>query len=77
MAGALVGAPGHVQYFTRSAVEQLLARCDYGVPQWLPSIGLYEKPPARRWKTRLLRAVVRRVHWAGGDANLYLSVQAL
>ncbi|HEV7590435.1 MAG TPA: class I SAM-dependent methyltransferase [Longimicrobium sp.] len=72
LAGAMLGAPSHIQYFNRRSLEALLARTGFGAVEWFPSFA-FRSPP--RPRNPLRRAVVAAVRWmarVGGSGNLYL-----
>lgn len=70
-AGALLGAPGHVQYFTRQSLGTLLERKGLE-PQWVPMGHARSKMKGGSLKRRVARKVRSMIKTASGDANLYV-----
>lgn len=71
-ATVLLGAPDHVQYFTRQSVSRLLARSGFATAGWFPSQKFRTKPPTRSPLRKLSRLVQRCVGRFSGNSNLYL-----
>jgi SAM-dependent methyltransferase len=72
LAGAMLGAPGHIQYFNRRSLEALLARTGFGAVEWFPSFSFRSPPRPRNPLRRAAVGAVRRLARAGGSGNLYL-----
>lgn len=71
VAGTLLGAPSHVQFFDRESLSRLLARSGFEA-QWINGGKARSEAtggPIRRRMARRARSVVKR--WSG-DANLYV-----
>jgi SAM-dependent methyltransferase len=76
LAGALLGAPSHVQYFDRESLAALLSRTNFA-PEWV-SAGRGRTPSAggslrRRFGRRMRTAIAL----MSGDANIYLVAHPL
>jgi len=72
LAGVMLGAPSHVQYFNHRSLEALLARTGFGGVEWFPSFA-FRSPPRKRNPLRQL--AVNTIRWmgrVGGTGNLYL-----
>lgn len=71
MAGALLGAPSHVQYFDEESLRSLLSRLRFDV-HWLPALA--DEMRSRRTggplKRRVARSVARSIKRVSGDRNL-------
>jgi SAM-dependent methyltransferase len=72
LAGMLLGAPDHVQYFTRGSLGALLRRTGFQV-EWLnpPSNRLRGKRRGGSIKRRLGRSLAAAIKAVSGDQNLY------
>jgi SAM-dependent methyltransferase len=72
LAGVMLGAPSHIQYFNHRSLEALLARTGFGRVEWFPSFA-FRSPP--RPRNPLRRLAVQGIRWlgrVGGAGNLYL-----
>jgi 2-polyprenyl-3-methyl-5-hydroxy-6-metoxy-1,4-benzoquinol methylase len=70
MAGALLQAPSHLQYFRKSSMTALLLRSGFRELDWLPSRSVRGKSQSGGLKKQVARRVVAAVHQASGDGNL-------
>lgn len=75
LARTLLGAPGHVQYFTPKSLSALLHNCGFADIQWLPGGPFRSVAPTRSLKRKLSRVFGRLVYIAAGNDNLYLAVR--
>ena len=77
LAGMLLGAPDHVQYFTQQSLGALLQRAGFAV-EWLRprSNKLRGKRVGGSLKRRLGRSLAAAVKGASGDANVYFVATA-
>lgn len=74
VAGTLLGAPSHVQYFDRESLSDLLARTGLR-PEWIDGGGARSPMTGgslKRQMARRVRSVIRRV---SGDSNLYVAAR--
>jgi SAM-dependent methyltransferase len=72
LAGVMLGAPSHIQYFNRRSLAALLQRTGFGEVEWFPSFA-FRSPP--RPKNPLRRVAVGGIRWmarVAGSRNLYL-----
>lgn len=72
IAGAVLGAPGHVQYFTQQSLGALLTRAGYSSVEWLPPRQFRKRPPTRNLPRLLSRGVNRVVRTVAGNRNLFV-----
>lgn len=72
LAGVMLGAPSHIQYFNRRSLAALLARTGFGAVEWFPSFSFRSPPRPRNPLRGMALAAVRRLARAGGAGNLYL-----
>jgi len=72
MAGALLGAPSHLQYFNETSLEKLAARSGFQA-DWLPRIvdAMRAAPTGGSLKRRLGRNAARSITSVSGDRNIY------
>lgn len=70
--GLLLGAPDHVQYFSRKSMEALLKRSGFSEITWYEAKQFRTKPPTKSLKKKIGRSIQKSVgEWAGNE-NLYL-----
>jgi SAM-dependent methyltransferase len=70
LAGSLVAAPAHNQFFREASLSALLLRCGFEAPEWLPPRAVRATATSGSIKKRLARAVVKTIQRASGDHNL-------
>lgn len=71
LAGTLLGAPSHTQYFDRQSLTALLSRTDF-VPEWINAGPARSRPAGGTLKRRLARQVRSAIGRLSGDSNLYV-----
>lgn len=70
-AGALLGAPSHVQYFDQESLSTLLSRTGFQF-EWISGGNARSQMSGGSVKRRIIREVRKLVGWVSGDANLYV-----
>ena len=70
-AGLLLGAPSHVQYFTKSTLKTAVERAGMD-PDCTEGRGIRSQKAGGRLKTRLARAARGPIRILSGDCNLFL-----
>jgi 2-polyprenyl-3-methyl-5-hydroxy-6-metoxy-1,4-benzoquinol methylase len=70
--GLLLGAPGHIQFFSESSLRRLLARTGFRQVLWFTSKRFRSQQRTLRPKKLIGRAVVRLISRLAGDQNLYV-----
>ena len=74
LAGAVLGAPGHVQYFTPSSLQALLKRSGYAEVEWLPPRQFRSRVRTLNPRKLAGRALIRLVRMVAGNRNLFVVV---
>ena len=75
LSGLLLGAPGHVQYFTRSTLGLAAKNEGYRV-EWLsPMRSMRGQPAGGSLRKRVARSVLPAYHSLAGDHNLYFAAR--
>lgn len=72
----LLGAPGHVQYFTRGSLARLLGRAGFVEAGWFANKKFRSKPPTKSWQRQISRTVQKFTAWVARNSNLYVFVTA-
>lgn len=72
-AGAILGAPGHVQYFNPASLQTLLTRHAFSSVDWLEHQAFRKRPPARSVRQVVGRLVAQSVNQLAGSRNLYVA----
>jgi 2-polyprenyl-3-methyl-5-hydroxy-6-metoxy-1,4-benzoquinol methylase len=75
-AGMLLGAPDHVQYFTRKSLTRLCADAGFDALSLEPTGGIREKRTGGSMKRRLGRQVASTIKGVSGDYNILLMARA-
>jgi 2-polyprenyl-3-methyl-5-hydroxy-6-metoxy-1,4-benzoquinol methylase len=75
-AGALIGAPSHVQYFRQTSLTALLLRSGFSGLEWLPSRSVRGGQASGGLRKKIVRKVVAGLHRASGDGNLLVFARA-
>jgi 2-polyprenyl-3-methyl-5-hydroxy-6-metoxy-1,4-benzoquinol methylase len=73
-APSLLGAPDHVQYFSRSSLSVLLSKSGFKQIFWMENKEFRSKPPTRSVKRRLSRVFQRQISNLALNENLYVYV---
>lgn len=68
----LLGAPDHIQYFTRNSLVELAKRAGFRSERWFPSQKFRSVPPARTLKRRLSRGLRWSIGRIAMNENFYL-----
>jgi 2-polyprenyl-3-methyl-5-hydroxy-6-metoxy-1,4-benzoquinol methylase len=68
LAGALLQAPSHVQFFQRDGLDRLLRDAGFGAPRWLAARPM-RSPAGGGLKRRLKHGIVRGLQRFNGDHN--------
>jgi SAM-dependent methyltransferase len=74
--GILLGAPSHVQYFSRESLSTLLRRLGFGT-EWISGAGARSRPATGSLRRSLILGARDLIKTASGDANLYLVARPL
>jgi SAM-dependent methyltransferase len=72
LAGAVLGAPLHIQYFTPRSLQALLDRAGYARVEWLPPRRFRQRPSARGLRRLAGRALTFAIAAAAGNRNLFV-----
>jgi 2-polyprenyl-3-methyl-5-hydroxy-6-metoxy-1,4-benzoquinol methylase len=72
LGGSVLGAPGHVQYFTPRSLQALLERAGYASVEWLPPRRFRKRPPTRSLRKLAGRGINYVVHNVAGNRNLFV-----
>jgi hypothetical protein len=72
--GLLLGAPGHVQFFSEISLQRLLGRVGFTEILWFESKGFRSRQRTLRPKKLLGRALGTAISRLAGDKNLYVVV---
>ena len=72
----LLGAPDHVQFYTRLSLERLLARSGFARLSWFESRRFRARAPTSSWRRLLGRRVQDVIGWMAGNQTLYLFAYA-
>ncbi|MDQ2642210.1 MAG: class I SAM-dependent methyltransferase [Myxococcota bacterium] len=75
--GTLLGAPNHIQFFTRRSLAKLLARAGFVEMMWLAHMRFRVRPKTRNLGKLIARGVSRAVAAAAADENLYVLANKL
>lgn len=75
VAGALLQAPSHIQFFQREAVTQMLRKAGFTRQYWLASRPMRATSSGGRLRRRLARRAVRTFQRAVRDDNLLVIAQ--
>lgn len=76
LAGTLLGAPSHVQFFDRQSLAILFSRTGFR-PEWLNGGGARSQMTGGTLKRQFARKVGSVIHQASGDSNLYVAARAI
>jgi SAM-dependent methyltransferase len=71
VAGTLLGAPSHVQFFDRDSLTKLLARSGFHA-EWVSGGRARSQMTGGSFKRRMARRARRVIRELSGDANLYV-----
>lgn len=71
LAGTLLGAPSHVQYFNRESLSKLLSRTGFQA-QWIGGGSARSQKSGGPLRRRLARRARTAISSLSGDANLYV-----
>jgi len=74
VAGTLLGAPSHVQFFDRESLSTLLSRIGLA-PEWISGGRARSQMKGGSLKRRLARKARSVIQQASGDANLYVAAR--
>lgn len=75
-AGALLGAPGHLQYFTRSTLGRTIESEGFAI-EWLqPPRHMRSRPEGGSARKRVVRSMLPAYRSLAGDSNLYVAATA-
>ena len=73
--GFLLGAPDHVQFFSRESLTNLLKRTGFEDPQWLSNRRFRSKPSGGSIRKRFARLSQSALSKLSGSKNLYLAAR--
>jgi SAM-dependent methyltransferase len=76
LAGAMLQVPAHIQFFTDSSLRRLGTRSGFGSVERIPAGAMRGSTPARSLRKVVTRGVLRTVHAACGNSNLYVWLRA-
>lgn len=76
LAGALLGTPAHVQFFTERSMQRLADRAGFAAPQVEHGGGMRTREHTRSLRKHAGRAVLKAVDTAAGNGNWYAWMQA-
>jgi 2-polyprenyl-3-methyl-5-hydroxy-6-metoxy-1,4-benzoquinol methylase len=68
----LLGAPDHVQYFTKESLSRLLHRAGFDHLTWFPDMTFRSKRPSRSLRKILARSLQKQIGRLAKNQNLYL-----
>ena len=74
VAGTLLGAPSHVQYFDRELLGKLFSRTGFR-PEWISRGAARSPMTGGSIKRKLARKARTLIYRASGDANLYVAAR--
>lgn len=74
VAGTLLGAPSHNQYFDRESLSKLLCRTGFG-PEWIDAGKARSAETGGSLKRRLARHVRSALGQLSGDASVYIAAR--
>ena len=72
LAGSVLGAPGHVQYFTPQSLQALLTRAGYASVEWLPPRQFRQRPRTSSLKRLMGRGINKVIRAVAGNRNLFV-----
>ncbi len=75
LAQIVLGAPAHVQYFTRASLAALVGGAGFDRIDWLIAGGFRTAATGGTWKKRAARFAAGAIARIAGNANLYLAAQ--
>ena len=75
LAGALLQAPSHIQYFDAEGLVAMLTRIGFRAVERLPRRGMRAPATGGRWRRRLARRALREFQRVVGDGNLLVLAQ--
>jgi hypothetical protein len=71
LAGTLLGAPAHVQYFNRDSLSKLFQRIGFEA-EWIERGSARSKATGGSFKRRFARSARSVIQKLSGDGNLYV-----
>lgn len=72
--GLLLGAPGHVQYYSKNSLLTCLTKAGFKKLYVLPNIQFRSKPPTRSIKKKVARKIQKFVYTITSNRNAYYVV---
>jgi SAM-dependent methyltransferase len=72
LAGAVLGAPLHIQYFTPRSLQAMLDRAGYARVEWLPPRRFRQRASTRSVRRLAGRALSLAIAAAAGNRNLFV-----
>ena len=75
LAGALLGAPDHIQYFTHKSLHHLLINCGFHNIKFYQRSSFRSKPKPKNINQKLKRTLMHFIIWTTKNSNLYVFCQ--
>jgi len=74
LAGTVLGAPSHIQYFTPRSLSALLETCGFGEAESLPETRFHAPQMGGGFRLRAGRLVARTINRVAQNASLFVAV---